>query len=419
MMWAKMRSIVSMTGIEKPFSPLGPLLIALAIGGAGLVGMLALSRWTRKAPEGLKLKAPDAERPKAWADKLLALVLAVAAVYALQRVWPQARISWYFAAFIAYEFFSSVLAAIKRREPKPSDPIGPGAPSRFDLRRSVGPVLWAVAMFALMRPDWLLDKLKWHWWFPLVFLLPFALFVGNLLCTWLLDRAVAQGHYDAALRLARFLFRGAGGAQFVRGDILVTAGRYAEAEAVLREGLAVVRNPIDRMMLLEDLGHVLLEAGKYGEAQRSYESARELMPKRSVPDRSLAELLLRQGIEPEQALELANRALELYRGSPHERLTCRERLGETLSVHAWALAVRGRSAEAIEAIEQALKTPARKSRPALAHVRFNAGMAMRALGNRSAANEHFHRGAEWDPSGRWGKLCANPPRSTKPASVSS
>lgn len=83
-----------------------------------------------------------------------------------------------------------------------------------------------------------------------------------------------------------------------------------------------------------------------------------------------------------------------------------ERSGETLATRAWALVLRARSAEAMEAIEEALKGPARKSRPALAHVRYNAGMAMRALGNYSTASEHFGRGRYVDPAGRWGKLCA-------------
>jgi len=350
------------------------------------------------------LVAPAEDRRKGWAEHILALALALAAVFALGRVWPQGVGSSVVTVFIAYEFFSGVLRAIQRREVKPSDPIGPGGPPKYDLAKSVQPVLLAIALFAFMRFDWLLGRLR-GWW-GLLLILPVGLFVGFILCGWLTDRTVARADYDGALRLGRFLFWLRAGALYVRGDVLLKAGRYAEAEAALRQGIDAERRPEGRSLMLEDLGEALMETGRYGEAQRCFEGARELMPKRSVADRCMAELLLRQGLDAEKALELADRSLKLYRRSGHERVGSRERIGEILATRAWALVLRARSAEALEAIAEALKGPARKSRPALAHVRYNAGMAMKALGNCSAANEHFGRGRDVDPTGRWGNLCA-------------
>jgi hypothetical protein len=351
------------------------------------------------------LAAPAEERRKSWAEQILALVLALATVFALRRVWPQAVGSSLVAVFIAYEFFSSVLRNIQRREAKPSDPIGPGGPPKYDLLKSVRPVLLAIALFAFLRFDWLLGKLGGRWGL-LLLILPVGFFLGSILCGWLMDRTIARGDYDGALRLGRILFWARAGALFARGEVLLKAGRYAEAEAALRQGIDAERRPAGRSLMLEDLGDVLMEMGRYPEAQRCFEGAHELLPKRSAADRCMAELLLRQGLDAAKALEFADRALELYRRSGHERIGARERIGEILATRAWALVLRARSAEAMEAIEQALKGPARKSRPAFAHVLYSAGMAMRALGNHSAANEHFGRGRDVDPTGRWGKLCA-------------
>jgi tetratricopeptide (TPR) repeat protein len=399
-------------------------IIVLVIGVVGLLAMLALPVWafvamrykakrrreqmrtavahaTGELPEEFRRRDAAARR-KVWAEKGLALILAVATVFALRHLWPQTAKYWFLAVLIAYEFFSRVLPAIQRRDVKPSDPIGPGGPPKYDLQGSVAPVLWAIALFAFMRFDWLFDKLKvWA-----ILLVPLALYGVSLLCARLADRAAARGDYDGALRLAGLLFWHKVAVRGVRSEILLAAGRYAEAETMLRQGIDLARRPRERSLMLEGLGNVLMEMGRYGEAQRCFEGARELMPKRSVADCCMAELLLRQGLDAEKALEFADRALKSYRGNLLERMICRGRIGEILATRAWALVLRARSAEAMEAIEAALKGPARKSRPAFAHVCYNAGMAMRALGNYSTASEHFGRGRDVDPTGRWGKLCA-------------
>jgi tetratricopeptide (TPR) repeat protein len=261
-----------------------------------------------------------------------------------------------------------------------------------------------------MRLHWMLEKLHLSSR-GLALLLPLALFglaAGGLqtLLAWLTGRAVARCDHDGALRLAHRFFWKTGAAPFVRGEILLTAGRYPEAEAVLHGGLSGAQTPVDGFMTLEALGNVLMDTGRYEEAERCFESVRDLRPGRSVARRAMAELLLRQGKEPERALELAGRALAVYRGSLLERLTCPERLGETLAVHAWALALHGSTSEAIEQIEQALQGRVRKNRPAFAHVRFLAGMTMKSLGRSTEAAEHFRGGRETDPTGRWGTLCA-------------
>jgi tetratricopeptide (TPR) repeat protein len=339
------------------------------------------------------------------------LILALVAVFLLRRVWPQP--GWFssvLAVLIAYELFGGVLHSLKRREAKSSDLIGPGAPPKYDWRKCILPTVWTLLLFAAMRLHWMLEKLHLSS-SELVFLLPLALLglaAGGLqqILGWLIDRAVARCNCDGALRLSHLFFWKKGEAPFVRGEVLLTAGRYPEAEAVLREGLGGAWPLTGLFPMLEDLGNVLMDTGRNEEARRCFESARDLKPDRSVARQAMAELLLRQGTETERALELAGRALKVYRGSLLERMTCPERLGETLAVHAWALALQGTTAEATRQIEQAFQGRVRKNRPAFAHVRFLAGMTMKALGRSTEAAEHFRGGHEADPAGRWGMLCA-------------
>jgi tetratricopeptide (TPR) repeat protein len=157
-------------------------------------------------------------------------------------------------------------------------------------------------------------------------------------------------------------------------------------------------------------GRKLCQSGhgwRSAEALRAFEGASGIRPADSQPWRGRAELLLRQGLDPTQALDHAETALRFYRASLCERLLDRPRLGVTVSVKAWALAACGRGADARQAIEEALKSPARGTRSPLAHIHYNAGMALVALSDPAGATAHFKRAADLDPEGRWGRLGAS------------
>jgi len=226
------------------------------------------------------------------------------------------------------------------------------------------------------------------------------------------DHLVRQGRYDQALRLVPFLAMSGIGRSRLRADALTDAGRYEEAARVLRDVIHRVRGKhvtktarVKTCFDLENLGNVLMETGRFEEAQRFFLDASRLYPYHSVWATGMAEALLRQGGSPEGALAHSEKALELFqRGA--ERVTSSSRLGTILATKAWALAACGHGVEAQKVIDAALKTPARKTKGPLAQVHYKAGMSFLALSDHRGAKDHFVRGAEVDPVGRWGRLCA-------------
>jgi tetratricopeptide (TPR) repeat protein len=230
----------------------------------------------------------------------------------------------------------------------------------------------------------------------------------------LADHLCRTAHYDSALKLVPLVAFGATSRAYLRGDVLTDAGRYDEAERLLRQTIdcrGLSDQPgvsqVDLYLALEDLGNVLLDTGRFEEAQRCFErGAAGIFPNRSRWAKGMAEVLLRQGLDPQAALADAEASLNSYRGGS-ERISNRARLGGILATRAWALAACGREAEARKAIDAALKSPARKTKGPLAQVHYKAGMSLLALRDRGGARGHFARGAKLDPAGRWGRLCAN------------
>jgi tetratricopeptide (TPR) repeat protein len=150
-----------------------------------------------------------------------------------------------------------------------------------------------------------------------------------------------------------------------------------------------------------------MDTGHFEEAQRRFRDADNIIPNRSPSATGMAEVLLRQRVYPEIALRHAETALDLFRRSSVERLGGGWRLGAILSTKAWALAACDRGAEAQEAIEAALKSPVQGTKGPLAQVHYKSGMSLLQVSDDPGAKEHFVRGAELDPAGRWGRLCAS------------
>jgi tetratricopeptide (TPR) repeat protein len=153
----------------------------------------------------------------------------------------------------------------------------------------------------------------------------------------------------------------------------------------------------------ERLGFVLLALGCYPEAKQSFEAAAALWPTRSAAYSGLAELRLRQGLVPTQALANAEQALKNHhtdlseRGSP-------EGMAHICGNQAWALALLGHVAHSQQVIESAAREISPEHRPELAGFHWRAGMAMLAIESPSSAADHFHRASEFDPEGYYGGL---------------
>jgi glutathione S-transferase len=323
----------------------------------------------------------------------------------LRRVWPGAP-SWTFLAIALGLHLAITFAhSLTKRTPKPSDPIGPGGPSRYDWGATWKALSGALLLFLLMNPHLLPhftgNPLTWFFGIGAVMLL------HKTVSTRLMVRAAQRCDYDGALkvvRLSHFYNPQGGQALRMRGFILVLAGRYREAEETLRGAIAKLRTGLDQACALEHLGDALMEQRRYDEAMRSYEAALHAMPGFRVPCRRMAELLLRQDKNPEQALEYIERMNDRS-GVPLALRPLSARVQDDYwVVKAWALAKLGHASEVAPAIEKALKATNKRSPNDFAGTHYRAGMAMRALGNETAAKQHFKLAAEYDPRGWRGTL---------------
>jgi tetratricopeptide (TPR) repeat protein len=326
--------------------------------------------------------------------------------YALLRsVWPKAPY-WTIAAIaLTIHLLMTFQESLIKRRPQPSDPIGPGAPSRYDWAKSWKAVAGAAALLLLVNLDRLpmLRFLRGYW----LWIFVLAPVVYQTLAVHLLHRALRRGDYDGALNIVRWAnFYNPWGVEPLRmsGHVLVLAGRYREAEHTLRRSLASSQARESYGTALEYLGDVLMEEGRYDEAMRSYEAALHAFPWRRRPYRGMAEMLLRRGGKPEQALEYIERIVDFSDISWRQRKANGKPQDDYWSLKAWALARVGRTSEVAEAIENALRDTNKKAAPDMATTHYRAALAMQALGNEGAATEHFQLAVQFDPNGRRGAL---------------
>jgi tetratricopeptide (TPR) repeat protein len=175
------------------------------------------------------------------------------------------------------------------------------------------------------------------------------------------------------------------------GLALLRAGRYREAERVQQSDIAGLDGPLELAYAYETLGDALLEQGRYSEAMRNYEAALDAHPRFRRAYRGMAEVLLRQGGDPGQALERVERISE----NPPD---------DYWSLKAWALAELGRNEEAAPAVDNALRSTNPSSRTDLAATWRRVGLAMREMGRPGEAAVFLKHAAEIDPHGRWGML---------------
>ena len=176
-----------------------------------------------------------------------------------------------------------------------------------------------------------------------------------------------------------------------------------------------------------------MDMGRYDESQQHLVKALGMGDPTGSCRSSIAELLLRQGIQPDKALHLSSQvinesaaeAARLYRGlDPVWRarpLAQNHAFRSTLwAQRAWALALLGRREEAREAIDEASQLAikpdgdlsascwafvSRLEWQRLADTCWLAGMALLAMNETGKASEHFKEGSYVDPNGKYGALC--------------
>lgn len=210
-----------------------------------------------------------------------------------------------------------------------------------------------------------------------------------------LDRA--EGLKDGSSKTAEYCF--------FRGSMLQHLGKLAEAEASLREGLPMEENPQQRALVFNTLASVLMDQQRFPEAIAFYENAGRAWPGRGASCRGIAEVWLYQGREFAEALEQAQRAVDIDRkatGMKKEALD--SRLGEDLGVLAWALAANGKPVQEVDsALTEAFHLCGSSSKPVLAELHYHAGRAYSELHETEKSREHFRHAAEIDLQGQVGR----------------
>lgn len=403
-----LRYLVFVTGLK-------PLAILVVVGWIGArfrkrqrqqhqLVTQAVQHATGEVPEELEAGAGSLKTRGVFGYAFLWIGTGVGYVL-LRMVWPKAPY-WTIAVIgVTIHLLMTFQESLVKRRPKPSDPIGPGAPSRYNWAKSWQAVTGALVLLALVNLDRVptLRFLRGYWLW-IIILVPTAY---HMLALHLLHRAAKRGDYDDALNIIRWTnFYNPSGIEPLRmsGHMLVLAGRYREAEETLRRSLASSHARQSYGFALEYLGDALMEQGRYEEAMRSYEAALHAFPWRHRPYRGMAELLLRRGEKPAQALEYVENIVDFSGLSWWQRKGNGKLQDDYWGLKAWALARVGRTSEVAEAIENALKHTDKSAAPDMASTHYRAGMALQTLERESEANEHFNAAIKFDPHGRRGTL---------------
>ena len=210
------------------------------------------------------------------------------------------------------------------------------------------------------------------------------------------------GDYDGALRTMRWVSLGIPNVMTLHAESLwlESAGRLSEAEQRLRKALTLAAGSKYRVERLHAcLGNVLMDRGRYQEAEQCFQRAIKAGDVTGSSEASLAELRLVQGVETEQALEYASQAIERAKRRPGKPVPL-----ILYAYQAWALALVGRGEEAREALAEALRVP-ESSVSGRAEIHWRAGMALAAMQQPEEAWKHFEMGHKADPRGKYGRRC--------------
>jgi tetratricopeptide (TPR) repeat protein len=212
--------------------------------------------------------------------------------------------------------------------------------------------------------------------------------------------AYHAGDYEAALESSRVLFD-----DFFTGGMLMQLGRFAEAEELLRRAVEHEKEPRLAALANTVLGQLLLRQEDYDGAREFFEVALRLWPERGSTHRDMAEVWLRRGGSPAEALRWARLAVERERsGKGVSADTKRTNLSEDLATLAWAVAVDSHDVAEVEKLcTEAAGLCGADPVTSTAQVHCHSGLAYAALGNEEKKVRHFEEAARVDPNGVWGR----------------
>jgi tetratricopeptide (TPR) repeat protein len=366
----------------------------------------------------LDLPRPDRHYPTLFPWQiatLIALLLAATTVFMYQRFVPE----W--EAILAVILFAAAALAAWMSLPLIRAYPGQDANGRAYLR---GRVLdWTAAVLLLLFltnafPAWLWQQLD-----PAGVNIT-ALFVLSLLgimaltvvfsanqrlpAYWVFRGPLERGDYDGALRRVDWLLRWRPQNIYfkgIRGILLLFAVRPGEAEQATRE---LLTNPNTHWTTLAssatNLGYALLGQKRYDEALPFLEAGVRIMPEYGSLYSGVANYYSRQRIEPQRALDLRTRGIELTTRPKKLRGIDSYMWAGMLSGLAVAAARAGDDARANVALNQAFKDCDRRFIPAVAVVHCDAGLVARLQGHEADAQSHLAHAIELDPHGYAGHV---------------
>lgn len=221
--------------------------------------------------------------------------------------------------------------------------------------------------------------------------------------------AYRRGDYATALTEAEGLKDGTRKTPeycFFRGKMLFELGQLSEAEASLRDALALERDERRMALSNEALGFALMEQERYDDAIDCFEGCIRVWPDRGCGHRAVAEAWLRAGGRTGEAVYRARRALEIQRKAPKLSDEIHNvKLSAALATLAWAVAADSADAAQVERlVEEAVPLLADEPKPMLAQVHFHAGWAYSILGEAEKSAYHFAQAMSVDPHGNFGRL---------------
>jgi tetratricopeptide (TPR) repeat protein len=223
---------------------------------------------------------------------------------------------------------------------------------------------------------------------------------------WAAYPALKRGEYDLALRRLAAIawFSRRAPVLFLKGTVLMFAGRSAEGEGSLRQSLVGEKSPVHKSLALVNIGYTLLGQGRYNEAKQALEEGIALRPDGAVAYSTLAEVYLRQGIEPQKALDLLDKGIQYKQDSDRQLTVDLHILGYLYANRAWALALLGHPAEADGALDEARKYSAVDIKPGAAGVHYRIGRVLLAEKRNKEAAEEFRQARQTDPKGVYATL---------------
>lgn len=221
-----------------------------------------------------------------------------------------------------------------------------------------------------------------------------------------------------------------------KGLDLLLAGKPDKAEIYYRKSLSLLA-PSDQVRPLVCLADALMDQGRYQESQEYLERALELGDSTGSGQSTMADLLLITASDPEKAIDMAEQAVELnvsrqrkdiyFGGGVYDDL----KRAKCWARKAQALVQLNRRAEALQAIDRAVRlvenahTEARQTRPrnsllvmlvignrrltnhrelAIAIVHWQIGLAFLAINDSSGAISHFRITRDTDHRGKYRRL---------------